>query len=248
MAAETLISILTPTRNRPKMLRRALASVRAQSLAAWEHLVIDDGDGEALALVREIGDPRIRGLDNRGRGVTAARNLGVSEARAPLLAYLDDDDWWEDTARLATAAQMLRQEEALLYQTGWIVYEDDGSREPYPHRPAAEDLRRNNQLLLPSVLYPARCHQLLGPFDETMGNYSDWDWYLRVLDAGFPLREIPGPGVVYAVHDRNTSAQLTEPRRRAFFERFRDRHGLEIEMLNHLLMHRKLLAGEGAEP
>lgn len=88
------ISIVTPTFNRRRTLARALESTRSQSVAAFEHIVVDDASDDGSAeFCRRLGDPRIRvhRFDQR-RGANEARNIGVSLARAPVVTFLDSDD------------------------------------------------------------------------------------------------------------------------------------------------------------
>jgi glycosyltransferase involved in cell wall biosynthesis len=58
-----LVTVITPTKNRLKLLCEAMDSVQGQSFNAWEHLVVDDGsdDGTAEEVARRAtADPRIR--------------------------------------------------------------------------------------------------------------------------------------------------------------------------------------------
>lgn len=94
MPDQPAISIITPTFNRRLPLARALESVRAQTVATYEHIVVDDGSDDGSAeLCRRLGDPRIRVLTfDRRRGANAARNAGLALARAPVVTFLDSDD------------------------------------------------------------------------------------------------------------------------------------------------------------
>lgn len=88
------ISIVTPTHNRRAALLRAIASVRAQTVEDFEHIVVDDGStdgtGEAVAA---LGDPRIVYIAMAAwGGANAARNIGIARARAPVVTFLDSDD------------------------------------------------------------------------------------------------------------------------------------------------------------
>ena len=78
-----------------KQLAACLDSVRNQTLADWECLCIDDGstDGSG-AILDEYArkDARFRVIHKRNEGVSAARNLGISLAHAPHLAFVDADD------------------------------------------------------------------------------------------------------------------------------------------------------------
>ncbi|HET7462693.1 MAG TPA: glycosyltransferase [Longimicrobium sp.] len=90
-----VVSIVLPFRDEAAYLPECLASIRAQTLAGWELLAIDDGSGDhSAAIVQSFaaGDGRVRLLRPGRVGLVAALNLGVAEARAPLLARMDADD------------------------------------------------------------------------------------------------------------------------------------------------------------
>ncbi|MDE2928060.1 MAG: glycosyltransferase [Acidobacteriota bacterium] len=91
----TGISVIIPTHNRRETLVRAVESVQAQTFRDWDLLIVDDGSHDGTD--REWsnpGDPRIRYLRTEHRGVSAARNLGIQQARFPWIAFLDSDDTW----------------------------------------------------------------------------------------------------------------------------------------------------------
>src|SRR4051812_21081080 len=90
-----LVSVLMPTFRQAAFIRRALASVLAQSLPDWELIIIDDGSpDETEQLVSPfLDDSRViyRKLDcNCGLG--AALNAGLDQASGELFAYLPSDD------------------------------------------------------------------------------------------------------------------------------------------------------------
>ena len=59
----------------------------------------------------------------------------------------------------------------------------------------------------------------------------------RVIDL---VVRLPGRGVCYAIHESNVSADFDAPQRRTYFERFRAKNALNVEIANHLLIHRRL--------
>jgi len=84
-------SIVITTHNRPKLVRRAIASALAQTLGDVEVLVVDDGSRPAFPW--ETGDARVRVIRReRAGGPSAARNTGIAEARGTWITFLDDDD------------------------------------------------------------------------------------------------------------------------------------------------------------
>jgi pterin-4a-carbinolamine dehydratase len=234
-----LVSVVTPTWKRPELLLRALAALRAQTHSDWEALVVDDGDGEGIEAASRLADPRIRPFRSDGSGQVDARLTGIERARGDVLAWLDDDDWWDDPGHLDALVRAAGEGDALWYRGGWIVH-DDGTREVFDHTATPQSLRTNNTILTSSIAYPLRLHATLGPLDPALGGYCDWDFMLRLGDAGILPRKLEGLGVCYAVHDDNVSRDYANPQRLANFERFVAKHGLTARIANHVTIHEML--------
>jgi glycosyltransferase involved in cell wall biosynthesis len=236
-----LVSIVTPTRGRPDKLRRAVRSVLRQTLTSWEYLVVEDGCGEAAEAVLRFSDSRIQVITSTGSGQVEARNTGISIASGRFIALLDDDDWWGDEAHLESVVSLLDRNDGLGFQTGWIVLEQTPPIIlPYDLFPSKADFLHYNMLLTSSVVYPQKLHDILGQFDTSMGSYFDWDWYLRLIEAQQPLCGVHRRGVYYSVHESNVSGAFDSPERKSFFVRFCAKHGLSIEIKNHLLMYSEI--------
>jgi glycosyltransferase involved in cell wall biosynthesis len=89
------VSVLMPTYGHAALLRRALESLQAQTLADWELIVVVDGSPDATGAVLAglPADPRVTHLElPENRGLGAALNLALARASAPLVAYLPSDD------------------------------------------------------------------------------------------------------------------------------------------------------------
>lgn len=87
-------SIILPTFNRATTLPRAIASVLALAESDFELIIVDDGStDQTSAFLKTLADPRIRvARSEQNRGPSAARNIGIDLATAPVLAFLDSDD------------------------------------------------------------------------------------------------------------------------------------------------------------
>jgi glycosyltransferase involved in cell wall biosynthesis len=116
MTTVPLVSIITPTRNRPTVLARAVDSIAEQTVSDYELLIVDDGSPRE---VLEAYEPMIERFGGRARVLTKdalrdksgtpaiARNRGIREARGTWVAFLDDDDRWVDPHHLEIALASL---------------------------------------------------------------------------------------------------------------------------------------------
>ena len=117
------VSVIVPLFNKVKYVERALNSIRAQGFSDFEVIVVDDGSTDGGAeIARRCCDPRFRVISQANRGPGAARNRGLTEARAPYIAFLDADDVWLPMF-LGTNVKILEANpEAAAVCGGWIDY------------------------------------------------------------------------------------------------------------------------------
>jgi GT2 family glycosyltransferase len=116
----TRVSVVTPFLDAEAHLREAIDSVRAQTVADWELLLVDDGSTDAsasIAAAAAAGDARIRLLTRppgAAGGAAAARNLGIAAAAGAFVAFLDADDVLEPDMLAATLAAFDRNPNAAM--------------------------------------------------------------------------------------------------------------------------------------
>lgn len=93
---EGLVSTIIPVYNRPALLRRAVASVLAQTYCHIEIIIVDDGstDGtaETAGEMAQAHPDQIRVIRQKNAGPGAARETGRVMARGEFIQYLDSDD------------------------------------------------------------------------------------------------------------------------------------------------------------
>lgn len=93
-----LISVIVPIYNVKPFLGRCLDSLRDQTYENLEILLIDDGStdgGGELCQEMAEKDRRFRCIHQENAGVSAARNLGLGQAKGQWLGFCDSDDWLE---------------------------------------------------------------------------------------------------------------------------------------------------------
>lgn len=106
------VSVIMPAYNAERTISDSIRSVKSQTLTDWELIILDDGSSdETLRLARTHAerDRRIRVISQRNSGPSIARNRGVEEARADVVAFLDADDRWA-AERLAGCMRIFSRE------------------------------------------------------------------------------------------------------------------------------------------
>ena len=126
-----MISIVMPCYNCETSLVRTAECIRAQTVADWELIAVDDGssDGTGAALdALARADARIRVIHQENGGVSRARNAGMAAARGEWLAFADADDVLPPDA-LATLLALDDGGADILCGAYTIRYTDEGGRE-----------------------------------------------------------------------------------------------------------------------
>jgi len=88
------VSVIIPCYNQGRYLAESVRSVNAQSLQDFEIIVVNDGSTEAETkdVLATFRAPKTRIVHSQNQGVSAARNLGISQARGRYILPLDCDD------------------------------------------------------------------------------------------------------------------------------------------------------------
>jgi GT2 family glycosyltransferase len=251
--------VVVATRDRPQRLAAVLAGLRAQTLAreAFEVIVVDDGSvtpGTQEVLAEELGRERLQLRTVRhdsARGTSAGRNSGWRIARAPLVAFTDDDcvpdPGWLSQA-LAVSAQ----------HPGAIV---QGRTEPNPSELGRRGVFSRTitvdslgpQYEACNIFYPRALLERVGGFDETFGLFSageDTDLAWRAIEAGGRSAFARDALVFHAVHELGPLRTLREATRLAQTPLVFARHPQTRAMLSrrlfwngwHYLVIRSLVA------
>jgi glycosyltransferase involved in cell wall biosynthesis len=138
---EDAVTVVVPAYNAESTLDETLRSVRAQTHRALEILVVDDGsrDGTpAIALAHAAADPRVRLIRQDNAGVGAARNRGIEEARATLVAPVDADDLWAPAKIERQVATLRRRGPHIALVYTWSALIDRESRVTGTYQPMEE--------------------------------------------------------------------------------------------------------------
>lgn len=90
------VSVIVPVYNQEQYLEECISSIRRQTLAEWECIIVNDGSSDSSGeIARRFSeeDSRILCLEQENRGVSSARNLGMRHASGRYLCFVDGDDF-----------------------------------------------------------------------------------------------------------------------------------------------------------
>lgn len=209
------VSVVIPAYNAEHTLGQTLASALSQTLEDIEVIVVDDGSTDATAAVaRAGGDSRVRVLSVPNGGVARARNLGMKEASADLVAFLDADDLWEGRKLERQAEALEAHPDAGISCTAALRIGADG--EPLAPMPLEDHHDYTAAILLHSMV--AGCISSgtvrralaleLGGFDPSFSQSADWDFWLR-LSLVTSFAPVAEPLVRYRTYAGNMSSDVT---------------------------------------
>ncbi len=194
-------SVVIPAYNGSLTIGATIRSVLSQSEPRLELIVVDDGSSDGTpAIVRSFAaaDPRVRLLEQANQGVAAARNVGIAQASADFVSFLDNDDLWMPRYLAAMGAALEAAPDAgLSFADGWALHDAirrirretlfAGSRPPLPLPPDAGtqliELSRDNYIW-GSITARRTVLEEVGGFDSEVNAVDDYDLWLRILAAG----------------------------------------------------------------
>ena len=188
-----LVSAVIPTRNRPKLVQRAVLSALQQTYSNMEVVVVVDGpDPLTIQELASIADPRLQVVElPQSEGGAGTRNAGVQAAKGRWIAFLDDDDEWMPCKIEHQLAVALGSRHRIPVVSSRIIARTPHRdfiwprRLPSPHEPISDylfsrtSLFQGEGLIQTSTLFTKRDFLLKLPFRRDLKKHQDWDWIIR---------------------------------------------------------------------
>lgn len=225
------VSVIVPSFNDGHVLADALRSVQAQTMEAWECVVVDDGstdDTRRLAEEFAARDPRIRYVHQENRGLAAARNTGLRESAGAYVQLLDADDRLAPEKLAVQAAYLDAHADvdvvigpATFFRTDApdeVLYSLHGklSRPMAPRvSSSAEALRLLEHFNIMVAIAPLVRRPVFGRaggFQESLRACEDWDLWLRAALAGASFRYVDHPSSLAFVRTHEGSMSRSSTR------------------------------------
>lgn len=182
------VSVIIPTYNREKLLRRALDSVAGQSYCCDEIVVVDDGSTDnSRSVVMEFKSHcpvPVRYLFQENKGPAAARNLGIRESRYSVLAFLDSDDHWQKKKLALQYSSFAKHSDIMISHTNerWLR-RGQHLNQKKKHQPGNGDVFKHCLQLcavgMSTVMVRKELFEQVGFFNEKYRCCEDYDMWIR---------------------------------------------------------------------
>jgi glycosyltransferase involved in cell wall biosynthesis len=196
------VSVIVPTYNTIAYLPDAIDSILKQTFEDFEILLVNDGSTDSTAQwAKQLTDPRIRYIEQKNQGLSAARNTGINLAQGRYIALLDADDLWEPT-KLEKQVTLLNANPEVGMVHSWVEFMDGQGRstgriwKTQAEGKALSRLLHRNDIAVLSVLVRRECFAKVGGFDPTLRSLEDWDMWLRLV-VHYPIAVIREPLAYY---------------------------------------------------
>lgn len=212
-----LVSVIIPTYNRAHLISEAIESVVNQTYKDLEIIVVDDGsldNTEKIVRKWQEKDKRIFYIKHeKNRGISAARNTGISYSKGDYLAFLDDDDIWLHQKIEVQMKEMMKSDFDLLFSN--LYFWDSKKNTKYKAfelnplsmgRDVLGILIKKNFGTTSTAFLRKSILKKVGFFDETLPPSEDYDLWLRIVYNGFKIGFIEEPLILYRIH----SIQMTK--------------------------------------
>jgi glycosyltransferase involved in cell wall biosynthesis len=262
-----LLTICTPTYERPELLRRALGSVVSQvdARAGQVELVVSDNslgdepEAVARAVLERWPGPSQYVRNRPSVGMIENHNRCLDLARGRFISFLQDDDLLVQGGLTACLDVVSAPDAPAAHLFGVDVVRMDGRirRRQRPRRDVLLDpgqaLRRlltdSSYVRLPAMVVSAEAYSEAGPFDDDAGNAIDLDMWVRLF-ARHGLHTVPRTIAAYTVHAAAITSGMFTPEMVARLLRIFDRAAelgvldrQEIRRAQAAWFHKFLLAG-----
>lgn len=226
-----LVSVIIPVaRHHVGDLINALDSLEAQTFRRWEAIVIADFTTVAYDELEEYASlrkqfPYIKWLstDEDGAGAGIARNIGVDNASADAIIFLDADDWFVPEALAKMYGRLQHEGGGAVYSdyhgisyidpddinkvtdkvryfnkdTGKLVI--DGIMAKYDCVRARKQPENPPYVWCPvTTMFPKYLHYEIGRFDETLESWEDYLYFIRMAIAGVCFHKVDEPLFIYS--------------------------------------------------
>ena len=233
------VSIVMAAKNYARFIPMAIESVRAQTYADWELLIIDDGSSDETPRVVDLflRDSRIRCFRTDTLGQSRAKNLGIALSCGEFVAFLDADDAWLPTKLEKQLSVFRERSEAGVAFCRRSLIDEAGdpiiaqTQAAIPMGRVLSQMFVQNFVCFSSAMVRREVFSRVGTFNPEWDLAVDFDLWLRVAKH-YEFDFVDEQLVLYRTGHGNLSKKLSDRVATAFsiMHRAERRYGAECDV------------------
>lgn len=213
MSETPLVSVITPTFNRAKIIKESINSILKQTYSNWELIIVDDGStDDTKAVVESIDDERVKYLYKDNAGPCAARNYGIAHSKGIWITYLDSDDILFPNCLEVMVKRLQENPDKVfaiprgkrsidLYENGELIKTVDDSDDMPSSFTVKDMFMRNARFACLGFMHLRRLYNEGLRWDEKVGAMEDWEFMMSIGEK-YPDGFLYVPEELYDYHQR----------------------------------------------
>ena len=207
------VSVIVTTYNRENKILNALDSISNQFFKDYEVIIVDDcSTDNTERIVKENIKDRKKfkyfRLKQNHEYHSYPKNYGVSLAKAPYIAFLDDDDIYSPTALSKLYEKAISSKADVIHGSYAVKDEETGKEGNGVNFKFSHDLLlKKNFLVTSSILIKKTSFIAVNGFDENVSRFSDWHLWLRMEQAGYTFDSIPDQVSLVCTNGKNSMSK-----------------------------------------
>lgn len=205
------VSVIIPVYNDAEYLWEAINSVKKQTYTEWEIIIVDDGSDKksTIDIIDSIYDEKIKIIRTKNNGPSAARNIGIREAKGKYILPLDADDFI-DATYIEKAIDIMEKDGDI-----GIVY---CKAELFGKRVGLWELPEYNigsmligNMIFVTSLFKKSDWECVGGFDETLKHgIEDYEFWLSLIELNIKVYMIPEVLFCYRIKERSRNTNFSK--------------------------------------
>jgi glycosyltransferase involved in cell wall biosynthesis len=209
------VSVIIPFFEGLPWLARSIRSVQEQQGVCWELIIIDDGSKQdPTAIVQSLQDARLRLVRIEHSGKGAALNIGVTNSKADIVCFLDQDDIMNPGRLTLQCEAFLRTPDVdVIYSDYERVYDDGRFMDRFISHQASnkqclKSMARGMGLVSMQIIMMKKStfHEIGGfSNDIQLTGLDDAEFFVRLFASGAVLKYVPGVVQKWVLHGQNYS-------------------------------------------
>jgi glycosyltransferase involved in cell wall biosynthesis len=187
-----MFSVVIPLYNKELSISNTIQSVLNQTFQEFEIVIVNDGSTDnSVKEVEKFDDKRIRLIHQENKGVSAARNRGIKEAKYEWIAFLDGDDLWMEN-HLEEMTRLVYKYPQSKFLITSFERSDKVSKTPlkeisdYIERDYFSRMLKDHIVATGAIVIHEDVVQTVGVFDEKLAVGEDLDYWARIAKQ-YPL-------------------------------------------------------------